>query len=164
MITYGISETQTLVSIPLDENGKPRLDTLAPNPRPEDWTPPALLPLVKIDKPADDGIHRYEPTLVWFEDRVERQWQAVPLTTEEIAANARKIWPSVTEFWDEFTDAEQYGIEVHTDPEIVVLRAKLKLWLSDVWSDDPRIVMGLAALVSAGIIDETRKAEILAKD
>jgi sulfur transfer protein SufE len=39
----------------------------------------------------------------------------------------------------------------------------LASWPSDVWSDDARIVMGLAALVSAGIIDETRSAEIVAK-
>lgn len=84
MKTYGIPETQTLVSIPLDENGDPRLDTLAPNPKPEDWTPPVIIPLVKIPKPEDDGINVYSPKLVWFADRVERQWEGTPLSEAQI--------------------------------------------------------------------------------
>jgi hypothetical protein len=94
-------------------------------------------------------------------------YEVVALTEEEIAAReadaARKVWPTVTQFWDEFSDAEQYGIEVSTDPEIIVLRAKLKLWLSDVWSDDPRIVYALSKLVTIGILTEERRAAILQK-
>ena len=39
----------------------------------------------------------------------------------------------------------------------------LASWPSDIYSDDPRIIGGLDALVSAGIIDEARRAEIVAK-
>jgi hypothetical protein len=79
MNTYGAiyaDGRQELVSIVLDENDEPRLDTLAPYPTPEDWVAPQIIPLVKLDPPAD-GQH-YEPTLVWFPDRVERQWVAAP--------------------------------------------------------------------------------------
>lgn len=85
------------------------------------------------------------------------------IETENINLASRKIWETVSDFWSEFSNEEKYAIEVSQDQTLIVLRADLKLWLKDVWSDDPRIVMGLTALVSAGIINETRKAEIIAK-
>ena len=78
MKTYGViypNETKELVSIVLDDAGEPRLDTLAPYPTPEDWVAPTLIPLVKLDKPEEG---EWEPIVVWFEDRVERQWQPAP--------------------------------------------------------------------------------------
>jgi hypothetical protein len=75
MKTYGLiwpDGTQELRSIVQDEDGNPRMDTLEPNPKPEDWQAPQVLPLVKIPKP--EGA--WEPNVVWFEDRVERQWVA----------------------------------------------------------------------------------------
>jgi hypothetical protein len=73
----------------LDEEGDPRMDTLEPNPKPEDWQAPQVLPLVKIPKP--EGA--WEPNVVWFEDRVERQWVAgtpapVATVTAEQAVSA----------------------------------------------------------------------------
>jgi hypothetical protein len=79
------------------------------------------------------------------------------------ALAARKVWPTVSEFWAEFENGEKYAIETSPSPEIIVLRADLKLWLKDVWSDDPRIVLGLDTLVAAGIIDEARRVTILTK-
>jgi hypothetical protein len=76
---------------------------------------------------------------------------------------SRKVWPTVSEFWAEFEGAEKYAIEVSSDPEIIVLRADLKLWLKDVWSDDPRIVYALGKLVTVGILTEERRASILQK-
>jgi hypothetical protein len=86
MKTYGNLNTQELVSVVTDEDGNPRLDTLAPHPKPDDWMPPTLIPLVKLPKPDDTDTQVYEPTLVWFDDRVERDWIVRNLTAQEIAA------------------------------------------------------------------------------
>jgi hypothetical protein len=75
MKTYGLiwpDGRKELQSIVLDDQGNPRMDTLEPYPQPEDWQPPQVVPLVKIPKP--EGA--WEPNVVWFEDRVERQWVA----------------------------------------------------------------------------------------
>lgn len=76
MKTYGViyaDGRKELVSIVLDEEGNPRMDTLAPYPTPEDWVEPTIVPLVKIEKPVGE----WGPVVVWFEDRVERQWEAI---------------------------------------------------------------------------------------
>lgn len=85
-----------------------------------------------------------------------------PLIAQQEALAARKIWPNAAAFLGEFIMPELAAISLSTDPTVAALRLLLA-WPADVWSDDPRIVMGLTALVSAGIIDETRKAEIIAK-
>jgi len=77
MKTYGVifaDGTKELISIVLDENDEPRMDTLAPYPTPEDWVEPQIIPLVKLPKPAEG---EWTPKVVWFSDRVERQWEAV---------------------------------------------------------------------------------------
>jgi hypothetical protein len=76
MKTYGVvfaDGRKELISIVLDDEGNPRLDTLAPYPAPDDWVEPTIIPLVKIDKPESGD---WNPVVVWFEDRVERQWEA----------------------------------------------------------------------------------------
>jgi hypothetical protein len=60
MFTVGLVPSQQLVSLLTDDEGNYR-DI------PEGQTP---VPLVKIPKP--EGA--WEPNVVWFEDRVERQW------------------------------------------------------------------------------------------
>lgn len=75
MKTFGVifqDGRQELISIVLDDEGNPRIDTIAPYPRPDDWIDPAILPLVKIEKPEKG---EWEPVVVWFNDRVERQWK-----------------------------------------------------------------------------------------
>jgi hypothetical protein len=75
MKTYGViykDGTKDLVSIVLDEQGEPRMDTLRPYPCPEDWEDPTIVPLIKIEKPSEG---EFNPIVVWFEDRVERQWE-----------------------------------------------------------------------------------------
>jgi hypothetical protein len=62
MITVGLAPSQQLVSLLTDDEGNYR-DV------PEGQT---VVPLVKIPKP--EGA--WEPNVVWFEDRVERQWVA----------------------------------------------------------------------------------------
>jgi hypothetical protein len=71
MKTFGIKSEQKLVSVNVNKDGNPVISMLQPNPKPENWVAPELIPLVKIDKPEKG---EWEPTLVWFEDRVERQW------------------------------------------------------------------------------------------
>jgi hypothetical protein len=76
MKTFGLiwpDGTQELCSIVLDDDGNPRMDTIEPYPKQEGWIVPQVLPLVKIPKPEQGA---WEPNVVWFEDRVERQWVA----------------------------------------------------------------------------------------
>ena len=77
MKTFGVifqDGRQELISIVLDKEGNPRIDTLAPYPRSDDWIDPVIIPLVKIEKPIEGD---WEPVLVWFDDHVERQWKEV---------------------------------------------------------------------------------------
>ena len=78
MRTYGLiypDGRRELASIVLDDQGEPRIDTIRPYPCPEDWVDPQIIPLIKIDQPEEG---EWMDTLVWFEDRVERQWQPAP--------------------------------------------------------------------------------------
>ena len=63
MITVGLLPSQQLVSLLTDDEGNWR-DV------PEGET---VVPLVKTPKPEQGA---WEPNVVWFEDRVERQWVA----------------------------------------------------------------------------------------
>ena len=74
MKTYGLiypDGRRELSSIVLDDQGEPRLDTIRPYPVPEDWVDPQIIPLVTIEQPESGN---WTDTLVWYEDRVERQW------------------------------------------------------------------------------------------
>lgn len=57
------------------------------------WGPPALVPLVKLEAPVvpDPATQVAEPTLVWHEDRVERDWVVRDRTPEELAAAQRMV-------------------------------------------------------------------------
>lgn len=73
--TYGLifpDGRKEIASVVLDDEGNPRIDTIRPYPVPEDWVDPRLVELVKIEKPETG---EWNPVLVWFEDRVERQWE-----------------------------------------------------------------------------------------
>lgn len=95
MKTFGLLETQELISIVLDDDGNPRLDTLKPIDAGDDWIPPTIVPLIKLPQPQLDVTKEYcEPKLVWFNDRVERDWEIknIPETPPEQIADesARK--------------------------------------------------------------------------
>jgi len=67
MFTVGLVPSQQLVSLLTDDEGNWR-DV------PEiDGVQQTVVPLVKIPKPEQGA---WEPSLVWFSDRVERQWVA----------------------------------------------------------------------------------------
>ena len=91
----------------------------------------------------------------------------IELTPDEITENeiraARKTWPNAALFLAEFSMPELAAIELSLDPTIAALRLLLASWPADIYSDDPRIIGGLDALVSAEIIDEARWAWIVAK-
>lgn len=74
---------------------------------------------------------------------------------------AVKSWPSKSEFWAEFTNDEKAGIITSTNIGIRMLDKELTMWTATVRADDQRIIDGLTALASAGIISGARKTAIL---
>jgi hypothetical protein len=100
MKTFGQLETQELVSLQLaDDDTDPanvieiggdrvRIDTIKPRDAAEDWTPPTIVPLVKLPQPEDTLTHYSEPKLVWFEDRVERDWEILPIPQASLEQQA----------------------------------------------------------------------------
>ncbi len=129
MITVGLVPSQQLVSLLTDDEGNWR-DV------PEGQT---VVPLVKIPKP--EGA--WEPNVVWFEDRVERQW----------VAGTPAPLPTYTA--DEWVDAQGfYGKRPTT-----LLYLKLKLDAAQLTSAKLAAVQGwLDAMIVAGVTapDEKR--------
>jgi hypothetical protein len=127
-----------------------------------------LLDDVRRAAPAHDPQTQTLERLRPFADIETGEWvlesYAVrDLTLEELAALARKTWPNAAAFLGEFSLPELAAISLSTDPTIAALRLLLASWTADIWSDEARIQVGLAKLVETEIIDETRKAAILAK-
>lgn len=91
-----------------------------------------------------------------YEAKVE-EWIDIFLETPD----DRKAWGNAHDFLLDFTGAEQAAISLSTDAGVAALRLQLMTWPGQVWTDDPRIIGGMDALVSAGIIDETRKTELM---
>jgi hypothetical protein len=91
------------------------------------------------------------------------QWVVEDKSEEELAADARKSWDNSSMFVQEFTLTEMAAISLSQDTTVAALRLLLSTWFGEVWSDDPRVQSGLSALISSGIINETRRDEILAK-
>jgi hypothetical protein len=75
--------------------------------------------------------------------------------------NPPKSWPDVETFIAEFTMDEMVAMSLSSDPTIAGLRLLLSAWRSSVQSDDPRVILGLNALVNTGIISRHRQLEIL---
>lgn len=94
--------------------------------------------------------------------------------TESIDLDARQVvrgwtietmppqWINAQAFMAAFTDQEKAAIALSADPAIAGMRLTLSTWLSAMHPDDPRVSGGLARLVTLGIINEQRKAEIIA--
>ena len=77
MKTFGLifaDGTRELSSVVLDDEGNPRIDTIRPYPVPDGWEDPCLVEVVKLEKPEEG---EWEPIVVWFENRVERQWKQI---------------------------------------------------------------------------------------
>jgi hypothetical protein len=91
-----------------------------------------------------------------------------PPTIEELhlaweRLQARKIWPSAAELWNEFTRAEKLAIADSTNVDIRLLHEDLRVRRGEVWSDADEVQQGLGLLVAVGILTESRKTEILTK-
>lgn len=84
MKTIGLIPIQQLISLHQDEEGN-WIDV------PEDQS---VVPLVKLPQPEIDVTKEYcEPKLVWFSDRVERDWEIKtipPIPPEQIAEEAAR--------------------------------------------------------------------------
>ena len=183
MKTYALLETRELLSIVTDEDGNPRLDTLCPRGQylaadpsapwnqpdqstdPADspgllWTPPLIVELVKTPQPDPIPGKIAEPVLVWTDTGCTRDWEIRDMTPSELADSLRKVWPSSIQFLGEFTMPELGGIGVSIDPTIAAMRLILSSWIGPIYSDDPRVVMGLAALEANGVITAVRRAQI----
>jgi hypothetical protein len=74
----------------------------------------------------------------------------------------RKIWPTVTQFWDELPAAARQQIALSADPNVVVLRTELAMWRGEVWADDERVTGALLFLVLLEILTEEEMESILA--
>ena len=183
MKTYALPETQELRSIVTDDDDNPRLATLVPRGQfladdgtapwnqpgqstdPADypgllWTPPIIVELVKIPKPDQIPGKIAEPVMVWTETSCTRDWEIRDMTPSELADSIRKVWASSIQFLGEFTMPELGGIGVSIDPIIAAMRLILSSWIGPIYSDDPRVVMGLAALEANGVITAVRRAQI----
>lgn len=117
----------------------------------------------EIQKPEHDPETENAPVY----DHSEREFVVTPKTADQLAADARKVWPDAGTFYAEFTPEEKMAIIASEVPEIKFLLAELQMWRGPVWSDDPaggnRVQLALDGLVLAGILTEERKAGILAK-
>lgn len=111
--------------------------------------------IIVPDAPAYDAVTQRAP--VWIQD----QWVVIDKSPEELAADARKVWPTSAKYLLEFTLPEMSAISLSTDPTIAALRLLLASWDGEVWSDDPRVIAGLDALEASQIINSTRRDEIL---
>ena len=161
MKTFGNITTKELITLQIDENGSPIFDR--PLGADDSWQPPVVVPLVKLSQPTISETQKAEPKIVWFDDRVERQWQIIDLEGEELAAAIRKTWPNSQAFLSEFTMQEMAAIALSTDTTIAALRLLLSVWFSEVHSNDSRVIAGLDALVSNNILTTERVNQILSK-
>jgi hypothetical protein len=130
MFTVGLVPSQQLVSLLTDDEGNWR-DV------PEGET---VVPLVKIPKPEQGA---WEPSVVWFEDRVERQWVAGTPA------------PAPTFTAAEWVDAQGFAGNRST----TMLYLKLKLDAAQLTSAKLAAVQGwLDAMIVAGVTapDEKR--------
>ena len=122
---------------------------------------------LESDHPELTEVINGETRVLTAEERAATldQWEAelIAQATQDAVLLNRKTWKDSAAFIQEFTLPELAAVSLSQDPTVAALRLLLSAWPSDVWSDDPRIQMGLAALVTNGIIDETRLAAIVAK-
>jgi hypothetical protein len=112
MKTFGIIETQELISLAVDERDQPIYPR--PNHVGEDWEEPKLVPLVKLPMPAITAKQKAQPKLVWHDDRVERDWGIIEKTQAEIAAERLSLYPSAESY-----QVRAWMIRGGLDPDLV---------------------------------------------
>ena len=126
MFTVGLLPSQQLVSLLTDDEGNYR-DV------PEGQS---VVPLVKIPKPEEGA---WEPSVVWFDDRVERQWVAgapAPVAT----FTAEQI---VSQYFSPYQIAALSRLEMallQAGKPLGPMMSAAKTWLESVmlgWAIDP---------------------------
>ena len=101
---------------------------------------------------VDDIINLNDLTLTWA-------WEIKDLSPPP----DYKAWHNVEYFLAEFSMEEMAAIALSTDPTIAALRLLLSGWFSEVRSNDARVITGLNALESSGILTNERINTILSK-
>lgn len=102
------------------------------------------------------------------DDLIENHSGLTPLKPEEVQAHLAPLPPAAArltslEYLDLFTEAEQLAVAT-----VAMQSPAVKLWYDRmlaaqfITKDDPRTEAGLSALVSAELLTDARKAQILA--
>jgi hypothetical protein len=112
MKTFGIIETQELISLDVDEQDQPIYPR--PSDAGEDWEQPKLVPLVKLPMPVITAEKKVQPKLVWHEDRVERDWNIIDKTQTEITAERLTLYPPAEAY-----QVRAWMIRGGMDPDLV---------------------------------------------
>jgi hypothetical protein len=150
MFTVGLLPSQQLVSLLTDDEGNWR-DV------PEGQT---VVPLVKIPKPEQGA---WEPSVVWFEDRAERQWVAgtpVPAPT----FTAEQI---VSQYFSPYQIAALQRLEMallQANKPLGPAMSAAKTWLESVmlgWAMNP-VAAPAAAFGEPSVSFEQASAEAVA--
>jgi hypothetical protein len=100
-------------------------------------------------------------TLIWHGPGVAPTLPELEAAWQEL--KSIKIWSNTQAFLSEFTMEEMAAIALSTDPTVAALRLLLSVWFSEVRSNDPRVMTGLNALQSSGILTAERINTILSK-
>jgi hypothetical protein len=111
----------------------------------------------EVKPPYDERTQSLEAFHIVEPGNVIRSWSVRPKTADEL----RQVWSSL-EFLNRFTDSEMMAIENGrlSDPYVQAFY-RSALAAQEIVSDDPRTIAGMDYIMSIGIIDETRKEEIL---
>lgn len=132
-------------------------------PRERDGSPSQAM----IERHDDDGSVHSIPLVDTNVDAVAfRAWQAaggvaeIAPPPEAAPAESPISW---LEFMALFTASEQAAIATSDDPTVAVFRMMATGLGGDMNLADPRVALGLDALVAAGLIASGRTADILAR-
>lgn len=96
----------------------------------------------------------------WLDDSPPPTQEELETAWAEI--QAQKSWPNAQAFMAAFTLQEKGAISLSTDTTVAALRFELSTWAITVNPSHTLVQTGLNRLVEVGIIDEARKAEIIA--
>lgn len=120
-----------------------------------------------VELRSDDGSSRFIPLVDGNADAdAYRVWLAEGNAPDEAPAPAAapEQQPiSWMEFMGLFTLAEQTAVAVSTDPNVARFRLLATGLGGDMDFGDPQVALGLDALVAAGLLAESRKADVLAR-
>ncbi len=93
--------------------------------------------------------------------QVETLTAQVAELTAEPERPPGKWWVNAAAFLEEFSSDELFAIHTSQNALIVQLLMTLLAWTDEVWSSDQRIILGMQALVSTGVLTADRRTEIL---